>query len=227
MATEVSAARTEVLRRVRAALGQRTAVEAEAVRTEWELLPRTYQRAATLGREEVLDMLEDRLRDYDAHVERAKPSEIGAAIGRLLAGRATRRLLIPDGFAQVLSDQFAQVMPAGFEFVTDSDLLADHIDTLDGVLTTAQVAIAATGTIVVQNVPGQGRRAATLIPDYHLCLVRVEDVVQTVPEAMDRLAETSTLATTFISGPSATADIEMTRIKGVHGPRFLDVILVL
>jgi L-lactate dehydrogenase complex protein LldG len=96
----------------------------------------------------------------------------------------------------------------------------------DGVMTGSSVAIAETGTVVLQNVAGQGRRAATLVPDYHLCVVRVEDVVETVAEAMDRLAATAGLTTTFISGPSATADIEMTRIKGVHGPRFLDVILM-
>jgi L-lactate dehydrogenase complex protein LldG len=133
---------------------------------------------------------------------------------------------VPEGFAEALAEQFGQAMPEGFEFVTDTALRAEEIDRLDGVLTTAQVAIAATGTLVVQNVPGQGRRAATLIPDYHLCVVREDDVVQTVPEAMTRLGDTARLATTFISGPSATADIEMTRIKGVHGPRFLDVILV-
>ena len=96
----------------------------------------------------------------------------------------------------------------------------------DGVMTASTLAIAETGTIVLQNVAGQGRRAVTLVPDYHLCVVELEDVVETVPEAMARLQTTAALATTFISGPSATADIEMTRIKGVHGPRFLDVILV-
>ena len=96
---------------------------------------------------------------------------------------------------------------------------------LASVLSGCTVAIAETGTVVLQNVVGQGRRVATLVPDYHLCVVRVEDVVETVPEAMERLAATAELPTTFFSGPSATADIEMTRIKGVHGPRFLDVVL--
>jgi len=89
------------------------------------------------------------------------------------------------------------------------------------------VAIALTGTIVLQNVPGQGPRKLSLIPDYHLCVVYENQIVETVSEAFHRLAATSTLPTTFISGPSATADIEMTRIKGVHGPRFLDVIIVI
>ena len=101
-----------------------------------------------------------------------------------------------------------------------------ELDGFEGVVTASTVAIAETGTIVLQNVPGQGSRAPTLVPDYHLCVVRAMDVVETVPEAMARLEPTASLATTFVSGPSATADIEMTRIKGVHGPRFLDVILV-
>ena len=97
---------------------------------------------------------------------------------------------------------------------------------MEGVLTGCTLAISQTGTLVLQTVPGQGRRAPTLVPDYHLCVVKAEDVVETVPEAMGRLQPTAFLATTFVSGPSATADIEMTRIKGVHGPRFLDVILI-
>jgi len=93
-------------------------------------------------------------------------------------------------------------------------------------MTGSTLAIAETGSVVLQNVAGQGRRAVSLVPDYHLCLVRVEDVVEMVPEAFGRLETTSMLPTTFFSGPSATADIEMTRIKGVHGPRFLDILLV-
>jgi L-lactate dehydrogenase complex protein LldG len=128
-------------------------------------------------------------------------------------------MVVPAGMA-------AGWLPGGGEFVVDEDLAATELDVVDGVMTGATLAIAETGTVVLQNVAGQGRRAVTLVPDYHLCVVRMEDVVATVPEAMERLQATADVATTFVSGPSATADIEMTRIKGVHGPRFLDVILV-
>jgi L-lactate dehydrogenase complex protein LldG len=110
--------------------------------------------------------------------------------------------------------------------VVDAGFDNAELNAFEGVLTLAMLAIAETGTVVLQNTAGQGRRAATLVPDYHCCIVQEADVVETVPEAMARLQATATLATTFVSGPSATADIEMTRIKGVHGPRFLDVILV-
>jgi L-lactate dehydrogenase complex protein LldG len=114
----------------------------------------------------------------------------------------------------------------GVEFVVDVGMGAAALDAVDGVMTASTLAIAETGTIVLQGVAGQGRRAVSLVPDYHLCVVDAASVVETVPEAMARLQGTAGLATTFISGPSATADIEMTRIKGVHGPRFLDVLLV-
>jgi L-lactate dehydrogenase complex protein LldG len=167
----------------------------------------------------VLELLEDRLRDYDARVVRVGYSEVAAGAARMLGERGVRRMVVPVGLA-------AEWLPTGFEFVVDEGLAAAELDAVDGVMTGATLAIAETGTVVLQNVAGQGRRAVTLVPDYHLCVVRVEDVVETVPEAMARLQATAELATTFVSGPSATADIEMTRIKGVHGPRFLDVILV-
>jgi L-lactate dehydrogenase complex protein LldG len=249
MATE-TAARGAVLGRIRAALGGAAAGGA-AIGAEWEALPRGYKRVGTLGREAMLELLEDRLRDYDATVVRVASGEVGAALGRALAGRGKRRLVVPKGFEEWLGEGLgaAVYVPPiaqnamdgapgpgevvwsegrrqGFEFVVDEGLSAAELDEFEGVVTGATVAIAETGTIVLQRVPGQGRRAATLVPDYHLCVVRGGDVVETVPEAMARLTGTATLATTFVSGPSATADIEMTRIKGVHGPRFLDVILV-
>ena len=165
-----------------------------------------------------IDLLAERLRDYDAHVERVLARELGAAIGRRLAVHGSPRMLVPPGVPEDLLSTGSFTEDAAFSY--------QELDAFDGVLTTATVAIALTGTLVLQNVAGQGRRAATLIPDYHLCLIAAEDIVETVPEAMERLQSTATLATTLISGPSATADIEMTRIKGVHGPRVLDVLIV-
>jgi L-lactate dehydrogenase complex protein LldG len=167
----------------------------------------------------VLELLEDRLRDYDARVIRVGHADVASSAAAMLGERGVRRMVVPAGLA-------GEWLPAGFEFVVDEGLPAAELDRVDGVMTGATLAIAETGTVVLQNMAGQGRRAVTLVPDYHLCVVRVEDVVETVPEAIERLQATARLATTFVSGPSATADIEMTRIKGVHGPRFLDVILV-
>jgi L-lactate dehydrogenase complex protein LldG len=167
----------------------------------------------------VLDLLEDRLRDYDATVVRCDRGAVATTVAGVLSGRQKQRLIIPEGVA-------AEWLPANFEFVVDDGLAALELDGFDGVLTGSTLAIAETGTIVLQNAAGQGRRAISLVPDYHLCLVRVEDVVETVPEGVDRLRATSSWPTTFVSGPSATADIEMTRIKGVHGPRYMDVILI-
>jgi L-lactate dehydrogenase complex protein LldG len=209
--------REEILRRIRAAKGG--VATAEAARAGWNAVERKYLREATRPREVILELLVDRLRDYDARVVRAMHADVRAAAASMLAERKVRRMVVPAGLA-------AEWMPDGVEFIVDDGLAAVELDAVDGVMTGATLAIAETGTVVLQNVAGQGRRAVTLVPDYHLCAVRVEDVVETVPEAIARLQATAGLATTFVSGPSATADIEMTRIKGVHGPRFLDVILV-
>jgi L-lactate dehydrogenase complex protein LldG len=213
--------REEVVRRIRAAIGS-PASDAAAIDAEWEAVPRNYKQTASHEREAILELLEDRLRDYDANVVRAKAGEVGREIARVLAERGKRRVVVPAGLAEALGEP----LPVGFEFVVDQGFTPAELDGFEGVVTASTAAIAETGTIVLQNVPGQGRRAPTLVPDYHLCVVRAADVVETVPEAIARLQTTAALATTLISGPSATADIEMTRIKGVHGPRFLDVILV-
>ena len=222
MIADAASARAEVLRRIRTALGDVPRAEEAAIHAEWEAIPRDYIRSATRSHEAILELLEDRLRDYDATIVRAQPGAVSAQIARMLSDRKLRRLVVPAG----LAEDFGEPLPAGFEFLTDTGFSPAELDTFDGVVTAATLAIAETGTIVLQNMPGQGRRAPTLVPDYHLCIVRTADVVETVPEAFARLAATAGLATTFISGPSATADIEMTRIKGVHGPRTLDVILV-
>ncbi len=215
----MSISREGMLQAIRAANARGGAVAAADVDAAWEALPRAYTRGTTRGTEEVLELLEDRLRDYDATVVRALAAEVSSVVGGLLAARGKTRLLAAPGMDR------AQ-LPEGFEFVEDDGFSAPAIDRFEGVVTESTLAIAETGTIVLQTVAGQGRRVLSLVPDYHLCVVRASDVVATVPEAMDRIAARKSFATTFISGPSATADIEMTRIKGVHGPRFLDVIVV-
>jgi L-lactate dehydrogenase complex protein LldG len=219
MAIEGSAGsvREVVLGRIRAAVGG--ASSAEAVEAGWDGIRRGYQRSARRERGEVIELLVDRLRDYDAQVVRVSRGEVASAAAKMLAGRGVKRLVVPAGLR-------GDLLVEGYEFVVDDGLAAAELNRVDGVVTECTLGIAETGTIVLQTKPGQGRRAISLVPDYHLCLVDTRDVVETVPEAMDKLAATAGLATTFISGPSATADIEMTRIKGVHGPRFLDVILV-
>jgi L-lactate dehydrogenase complex protein LldG len=216
MARELSA-RDEILGRVHTALGG--ASSAEAATEAWSAMPRRYRRTGLLEREAMAELFKHRLKDYDATVTRCSLAEVAQSIAERLTLQGKQRLLVPEGLS-------AEWLPADFEFVVDQGFAAKVLDGFDGILTGSTVAIAETGTVVLRNVPGQGRRAATLVPDYHLCLVRLEDIVETVPEAIDRLRNQAQFATTFVSGPSATADIEMTRIKGVHGPRVLDVILI-
>jgi L-lactate dehydrogenase complex protein LldG len=193
----------------------------------------------------LLDLLADRLADYRATVRRAGPGQLGEVMGRALADRGARRLVVPPGLD-------LPPLPAGVAAVTDDGLPPSALDGFDGAITEAAVAIAETGTIVLDGSPGQGRRAISLVPDYHLCIVRAEQVVELVPEAVARLGgarpagraaaarrtrarrsgDRSTVAfgrrpaLTWISGPSATSDIELRRVEGVHGPRTLEVILV-
>ena len=168
-----------------------------------------------------LDLLAERLADYRALVRRASPAGLGAAVSAALADRGARRVVVPPGL-----DLGQAALPGGIEIVTDNDLSAAELDAFDGVITGAAVAIAETGTIVLDGSPGQGRRAVTLVPDYHLCIVSAGQVVEIVPEAVARLAERADRPLTWISGPSATSDIELKRVEGVHGPRTLEVILV-
>jgi L-lactate dehydrogenase complex protein LldG len=206
-------ARTDTLARIRAGNAA-----AHAVAVTLDRLRPDYIRAGTLDRPAVIELLVDRLHEYDAGVFHTTAAELQATVARVLAERQKKRMLAPAGLP-------AEWLAPPTQWRTDDPALSPaDLDGYDGVLTDATVAVAATGTIALQHGPGQGRRMLTLIPDYHLCVVRADQVVETVPEAFARLDPVR--PTTTISGPSATADIEMTRVKGVHGPRFLDVILV-
>lgn len=213
----MSAARSEILGRVRRALGSAGTPEQRS--GEYAAIPREYRATGTLSDAERLELFADRLRDYDATVHFCPEAEVARVVAQALTARGKRGLLIP-------AELPAEWLPEGFDFVRDAGLSYEALDSSEGVLTGCAVAIALTGTIVLRHSDEQGRRALSLVPDYHLCVVRAEQLVETVPEGIRRMATFGAAPLTTIAGPSATADIEMTRIKGVHGPRTLEVILV-
>jgi L-lactate dehydrogenase complex protein LldG len=177
-----------------------------------------YRRSGDVAGAALLDLLADRLTDYRALVRRASGAMLAAEVSAALAARGARTVVVPPELGVPLPD-FADV-------TVDGGLTAAELDGFDAVVTRAAVAIADTGTIVLDGAPGQGRRAISLVPDYHLCVVAADQVVQLVPEAVERLADAVSQPLTWISGPSATSDIELERVEGVHGPRTLEVILV-
>jgi len=191
----------------------------DAIAAEYAAIPRNYLRTSVASADTREDLFIDRLLEYDAGLYRSRRESIAETVAEILAIRDKHRLAIPVGLP-------VEWLPEGFEFGVADAWSHDQLDKAEGTLSGCTVAIAETGTIVLQNASGQGPRSLSLVPDYFLCVVFAEQIVATVPEAFARIETTSALPTTFISGPSATADIEMTRIKGVHGPRFLDVILV-
>ncbi|MEV6211582.1 LUD domain-containing protein [Kitasatospora sp. NPDC051914] len=167
----------------------------------------------------LLDLLADNLTDYRAHVHRCTGDELPAVLARLLAERGARTVALPaDLPAAWLARAEAERLP------DDGHLTAQRLDTVDSVVTGCALAVAETGTIVLDAGPAQGRRVLTLVPDHHICVVRADQVVASVPQALPRLDPAR--PQTWISGPSATSDIELDRVEGVHGPRTLDVVLL-
>ncbi|MBF8186090.1 LUD domain-containing protein [Nonomuraea sp. K274] len=161
-------------------------------------IPRDYR--TTQQVEDLVALFAERVDDYRAIVHVIPSAEVPARIDQIIGDR---RVIVPDGF--------------------DRDGGWTDLNTADGVVTGCAVAVAETGTIVLDHGPGQGTRAQTLVPDYHLCVVRAGQIVSCVPEAVARLDPARPL--TWISGPSATSDIELNRVEGVHGPRTLEVII--
>lgn len=211
----MSAAKQEILGTVRRALG----LECRERTSEYSAIGRSYRQDGKLDSESRIDLFEERLHDYDAVVHRCPEQSITETIARILSARNKRCLLVSGSVPAVWR-------PEDFEFAEDRGLRYGEIDRSEGVLTTCAVAIAVTGTIVLRHSSNEGRRALTLIPDYHLCVVRATQLVETVPEGIRMMRSFARDPLTTISGPSATSDIEMTRIKGVHGPRILEVILI-
>ena len=206
----MTAAREAVLGRVRAAL--EGAPVAPAV-------PQDHRLGGSLPREALLELLVERLEETGARVVRSTgPADaIRAELDRLGARAVVVDSLLPDG-----------LRPAGVEIREDDWLVPHELDALDGAVTTCLAACAETATLAFDGGPGQGRRAITLVPDLHVCVVYADQVVETVPELVARLEQSARAgrALVLVSGPSATSDIEFQRVEGVHGPRTLVVVLV-
>jgi L-lactate dehydrogenase complex protein LldG len=211
----MSTAKQEILARIRGALRDVQCSRAD----EYTTIPRSYVQSTSEALDQRLGLFIHRLHDYDATVYSCAPKHVSETIAEALIAREKKSILVPVG----LPDEW---LPTHFDYVVDRGLTYEEINAMEGVITGSALAIAFTGTIVLRHSAEEGRRALTLIPDYHLCVVQGRDVVQTVPEAIRKMALFGSSPVTTIAGPSATADIEMTRIKGVHGPRTLDVVLV-
>jgi L-lactate dehydrogenase complex protein LldG len=199
--------RTDILGRIRRSLVDRPA---------FPPVSRDYDLSRPI--EDLPGLFAERVADYRATVQRVGARRLGSAISAALRARGATSVVVPP-------DLPASWCGEGFDWrIDDPPLPVEALDEADGVLTGCALAIAETGTIVLDSGTAQGRRALTLVPDYHLCVVRTRQLVGTVPEALAALDPLRPL--TFISGPSATSDIELNRVEGVHGPRTLEVLLV-
>ncbi len=208
-------ARAEILARVRAAHAA-----APPPDLPYAAIERAYRNTSDLDQDALVERLVDRLLDYKALVRHCGPDEVAATVAAALGERGVRSVVVPAGLEPGWLEALAEVTVQ----IDEGQLTVAELDAVDGVVTSCAVAVAETGTLVLDAGPGQGRRVVTLIPDYHLCIVRVDQVVADVPQLV--AAVDLTRPATLISGPSATSDIELNRVEGVHGPRTLEVILV-
>jgi len=213
VARTVSEAREEILGRIRSAL-------ADVPEGSESHVSREYYRSGTRSPAEVVVLFCERAADYRASVRRTTRAEAGGVLAEICAERGAQTLVAPAGLAWA---------PDGVELVSGEDLSPADLDASEGVLTGCALAIAETGTIVLDGGPGQGPRALTLVPDFHVCVVEGDRIVETVPEGVARMGEAvraSRRPLTLVSGPSATSDIELSRVEGVHGPRDLAIVVV-
>lgn len=214
----MSQSRETILGRIRSALKDVPASE----KPEDLQVERAYLTVDPSPRAELIHQFIERVGEYRAKVKTTTADDLPRAIAESCAAQGIRKLVVPAD----LPEGWA---PAGLTLVQEPGLTIDQLEHSDGVLTACALGIAQTGTVVLDSGPGQGRRAITLLPDYHLCVILEDQVVGLVPEAIAKLeaaAASPDRPITFISGPSATSDIELNRVEGVHGPRTLEVIVV-
>jgi L-lactate dehydrogenase complex protein LldG len=211
-------AREEVLARIAAAHRA-----APPPNLRYEDISREYRTTSDSSAAALTGLLIDRLVDYRALVRQSSADDLARTIADALADRGAHTVVVPSGLDSTWTAGLSgSVLTDGL--LTHYQRTVSELDGVDGVITGCAVAVAETGTLILDGSPGQGRRVLTLIPDYHLCVVFPDQIVADVPEALARLEATQPL--TLISGPSATSDIELNRVEGVHGPRTLEVIIV-
>jgi L-lactate dehydrogenase complex protein LldG len=226
-----SQSREKILGHIRVAT-KSVAKEPGELANAYAALPRDYVRRGGMTVSACHERLIERLREYDAEVVETTQEELPATIAAQLAASGKHKFVAPAGLP-------AAWLAEGFDWKLDHGLTSAQIEEAEGVVTGSFCGIADSGTIVLHHSAAEGRRVLTLLPDWHLCVLRTSQVVETLPEYFGRCEQAPALhpsdedlspgtpaLATYISGPSATADIEMTRIKGVHGPRFLHVVLV-
>ena len=214
----MSAARDEILRRIRAALDDVPGREAPSDVP----VARDYRRSDDRPRAELIALLCERVGDYRADIRRVAAAEITEAVQSACLDLGLTRVAVPPQLPAHWRPQTVQV-------VEDHGLTAAELDGLDGAITGCATAIAETGTLVLDGQALSGRRLLTLVPDHHICVVGAEQVVGQVPEGLAAIASAVTeraVPVTFVSGPSASSDIELERVEGVHGPRHLLVLVV-
>jgi L-lactate dehydrogenase complex protein LldG len=213
----VSTARDVILARIRGALDDVPAAETPAD----VAVAREYRRARELTGPGLVDLLDERVADYAAEVRRVSAGELRHAITTGCTELGLQRVVVPSGLPE-------SWRPHDVELIEDDGLSATDLDAIDGAVTGCAVAIAQTGTIVLDGSPICGRRLLTLVPDHHICVVLEGQIVEIVPEAITAVAPAvrdGARPITFISGPSASSDIELSRVEGVHGPRHLRVLI--
>lgn len=218
-------ARDDILARVRTATADITTEPRliATLRSSSSLATAQSRNQSDVGAE-TLELFAENVADYRATVLRVPESEVGAAMVQALRAVEVSSVVLPSG----LDPQWQQALGAAFETLSETEAnSAQVLDSVDAVVTGSALGIAVTGTIVLDHLADQGRRELTLVPDVHVCVIRDDQVVHDVPEAVSRLRTPSgqQRALTWISGPSATSDIELQRVEGVHGPRTLIVVM--
>lgn len=219
----MSKSKKVILEQIRDALGKKSEIDSNP---DKDSLPRDYNQKSSLDEKDRTQLFIERVNDYKAEVEKINENSISRNISEHCDKSGIKTLVVPSGLNE---NWLAEISPEIKLLNDDHPLTKEELNSSDAVLTSCFLGIAQTGTIILDAGPGQGRRALTLLPDFHICVINESQIVGIFPEAVRQLNETVKITgrpITMISGPSATSDIELNRVEGVHGPRKLFVFVV-